>query len=470
MFYSTPCVNCNVIQELESSRDVCAIVNYEGRNSFMKVLGSNTHGPSNPTEISIHCTLSHKNILGIKALKTWDCSKISNGLGLLVEAADDCLIDWVRNKDIPFEKRLNYAFQCVCSVYELHKNRYLHLDIKPDNFVIINDIVKLTDFGFSRKSVDEKLRVRINHETIKHPYITSVYRAPEAWVTENEVVYTDKMDIFSLGLTLLAVLVSRQIYPVNINVFDDKQVGDFITNTIKEETFFRNMITGFFLVKNIGDRFNPLRDLIIRMLSYNPENRPSIEEVMKNPVWTDWQKPESAVVKKITPFVLTQKVLVTDIRQDVLYIINFYVNLLGDLPSSCMFLSVDLYYRCLSMINANTNQTIFTQRKYLSAVCTWLGILCNYTEDSKYYDLIVSTFPVSNKLMLDGVISEVIIYLGGVLQPDSYFDVAKNADELRVFVQEYLKQPERYVTMNFTITDQMKTNRHKFLSVKELNW
>ena len=40
----------------------------------------------------------------------------------------------------------------LCGVFSLHQRGYLHLDIKPDNFIVdSNGKIRLTDYGLSQK-------------------------------------------------------------------------------------------------------------------------------------------------------------------------------------------------------------------------------------------------------------------------------------------------------------------------------
>lgn len=57
-----------------------------------------------------------------------------------------------KNQDkITLENIKNYAISMFMSLHHLRKNKIIHADIKPDNFLLTLDLtkIKLTDFGTS---------------------------------------------------------------------------------------------------------------------------------------------------------------------------------------------------------------------------------------------------------------------------------------------------------------------------------
>lgn len=78
-----------------------------------------------------------------------------------------------KNQDkITLESIKQYAISMFMSLHELRKNKIIHADIKPDNFLLTQDLskIKLTDFG-TAFSVEE-------HTTEVEYLVARYYRAP----------------------------------------------------------------------------------------------------------------------------------------------------------------------------------------------------------------------------------------------------------------------------------------------------
>eukprot|EP01023_Acetabularia_acetabulum_P039121 TRINITY_DN37532_c0_g1_i1.p1 TRINITY_DN37532_c0_g1~~TRINITY_DN37532_c0_g1_i1.p1 ORF type:complete len:268 (-),score=24.54 TRINITY_DN37532_c0_g1_i1:1-756(-) len=110
---------------------------------------------------------------------------------------------WERNGplDIKWEGFAQIVFkQMVLGVHHCHKSGMVHCDIKPDNFLLGWDgLIKLTDFAFAQHvPKDQRLHVRIG---------TLYYMAPEVLQQD----YSYKADIYSLGVSLLYMLIGKRL-------------------------------------------------------------------------------------------------------------------------------------------------------------------------------------------------------------------------------------------------------------------
>ena len=70
------------------------------------------------------------------------------------------------------------------AIYHMHSNGIFHRDIKPENILLLNDHIKLADFGSCKGMFSE------------HPYTeyisTRWYRAPECLLTDGWYDYKVK--------------------------------------------------------------------------------------------------------------------------------------------------------------------------------------------------------------------------------------------------------------------------------------
>jgi len=140
----------------------------------------------------------------------------------------------------------------------IHENNIMHRDIKPSNILLMDNIAKLGDFG-----VAKALNSNLKHA--KTMVATPQYLAPEIINKQN---YSFKADIWSLGVTFFQLMYLT--YP-----FEGKT----------DEEMQKNIVAG--KRKEISNSYSydsKLVELINKMLSIRPEERPSAEEILDNTI------------------------------------------------------------------------------------------------------------------------------------------------------------------------------------------
>jgi serine/threonine protein kinase len=86
-----------------------------------------------------------------------------------------------------------YAQQIMRGVDHLHKHDIIHRDIKPENIIVVNGICKVTDFGWSIITTEER-------ETFCG---TLEYVSPEVAKGRK---YDHKIDAWSVGVLIYEML------------------------------------------------------------------------------------------------------------------------------------------------------------------------------------------------------------------------------------------------------------------------
>ena len=153
----------------------------------------------------------------------------------------------------------------------IHNEGICHKDIKSQNILLNGDefIVKICDFGLSSFN-----------ENIQSDYCgTKQYMAPEI-IMEKEYDGI-KADIFSLGVLLLNIMTNKFL-------FDDARV----TNNNTPQTLYdyirlkNNQIWKIGEAHGITGLSETFKQLFLKMVAFNPKERPSIEEILND----EWMK------------------------------------------------------------------------------------------------------------------------------------------------------------------------------------
>jgi len=153
---------------------------------------------------------------------------------------------------------LDWLMQISLALKYIHENNIMHRDIKPSNILLMDNIAKLGDFG-----VAKALNSNLKHA--KTMVATPQYLAPEIINKQN---YSFKADIWSLGVTFFQLMYLT--YP-----FEGKT----------DEEMQKNIVAG--KRKEISNSYSydsKLVELINKMLSIRPEERPSAEEILDNTI------------------------------------------------------------------------------------------------------------------------------------------------------------------------------------------
>lgn len=182
-----------------------------GREVALKVILAGNNWAANRRfllEASLTAKLKHPNIVQI-----FDFGRTQDGvLFLVMELLEgDTLENWVKkNGPLSVRQVLKIGRDLCGALSEAHTNQIIHRDIKPSN-IIVNMYAgagmnaKLIDFGLV-KSVDNNSHLSRTGTMLGTP----MYMAPEQ-ISATGV--DDRVDIYSLGLTLYYALTGLPPYP-----------------------------------------------------------------------------------------------------------------------------------------------------------------------------------------------------------------------------------------------------------------
>ena len=207
-------------------------------------------------EVEILSTLKHTNIIRYRG-----CTKQRKNLYILMDYADGgdlaTAIQKQGRNPFPEDQILDWFVQICLAMKYIHDRKILHRDMKPQNvFLSSGNIVKLGDFGIA-KTLDH------TGDMAKTAIGTPLYCSPEICIGKK---YNSKSDIWSLGCVLYELCTLRR-------PFTGRNVSDIMRNIISRTP------------RKIPSHYSSeMQQLIDIMLDKNPENRPTINDILKLPL------------------------------------------------------------------------------------------------------------------------------------------------------------------------------------------
>ncbi|XP_072819851.1 MAPK/MAK/MRK overlapping kinase isoform X8 [Vicugna pacos] len=209
----------------------------------------------------------------------------SGSLALICELMDMNIYELIQGRRHPLsEKKIaHYMYQLCTSLDHMHRNGIFHRDVKPENILIKQDVLKLGDFGSCRSVYS------------KQPYTeyisTRWYRAPECLLTDG--FYTYKMDVWSAGCVLYEVASLQPLFPGANELDQISRIHDIIgTPTEKTLAKFkqsRAMSFDFPFKKGSGiplltASLSPqCLSLLHAMVAYDPDERITAHQALQHP-------------------------------------------------------------------------------------------------------------------------------------------------------------------------------------------
>ena len=254
-------------------------------------------------EINISSRLKGRNIIRNHAL--YKASKGQNDYCLFVmEKANlsdlNKLNDYIKNKNLlrtiynPFNKNFNenllrlYIKQIVSGLETIRRYGLVHLDLKPQNFLVTYNLcIKLADYTLTKsiKDLEEKgNQVRVTAGT-------NGFLPPEYYSKKPvDIKMIDKVDIFELGASIYKLATDNYFLDV------PKDLNDKLKIKKVKNLYDRNMKRIDSLVNEGVDK--DFVNLLKKMLKFNPEDRIDFEFIYRN----KWVNKNSKEIDKILQY------------------------------------------------------------------------------------------------------------------------------------------------------------------------
>ncbi|CAI9158184.1 unnamed protein product [Rangifer tarandus platyrhynchus] len=209
----------------------------------------------------------------------------SGSLALICELMEMNIYELIRGIRHPLsEKKItHYMYQLCKSLDHMHRNGIFHRDVKPENILVKQHVLKLGDFG-SCRSVHSR-----------QPYTeyisTRWYRAPECLLTDG--FYGFKMDLWSAGCVLYEMASLQPLFPGANELDQISRIHD-VMGTPAEKTLTkfkqsRAMSFDFPFKKGSGiplltTSLSPqCLSLLHAMVAYDPDERITAHQALQHP-------------------------------------------------------------------------------------------------------------------------------------------------------------------------------------------
>jgi len=200
-------------------------------------------------ELDILQRANHPNVVKAIDLMVEECK-----VEVILELADSSLKKFKGDDDV----KLRYVFELLCGVNYLHINKIIHLDLKPDNLLIVNGVLKIADFGLATIVPNDKNQ----NDTV----MTAPYRPPEL-LKEQKVEYSYEVDIWSVGCIIYELYMEKYL-------FYDQSVFTF-----SKDDILKIASNPEYIVKKLGEIENKnIAHLIKKCLQINPSSRITAKE------------------------------------------------------------------------------------------------------------------------------------------------------------------------------------------------
>ncbi|KAL6058383.1 Protein kinase [Balamuthia mandrillaris] len=168
----------------------------------------------------------------------------------------------IQGTNLPEGHMSNICGQMLRGLHYLHKDNRVHRDIKSDNVLLNMDgVVKLADLGLCAEMSEEE-------DTVGGIAGSRYWMAPE--VIQRKP-YNCKADIWSLGAVLMEMMEKKPPY----------------YNQHSLKAMFDTATKGAPSLKNQSKYSTKLLDFLSLCCTFDPEKRPSAEELLKHPFITE---------------------------------------------------------------------------------------------------------------------------------------------------------------------------------------
>ena len=166
------------------------------------------------------------------------------------------------------EETCKYIFhQFILAIKAMHEKGICHRDIKLENTLFVGDeySFRLCDFGLSASFLDkDNQKIKLT-DRVGSPF----HFAPE--ILRGRNYDGEKIDIFCAGVSLICLMTGK------FGFYEASRSDDFYKLIIMKKTD-----DYWDILDKDGKLSNQFKDLYIKMVAFNPKDRPTINEILNS--------------------------------------------------------------------------------------------------------------------------------------------------------------------------------------------
>lgn len=197
-------------------------------------------------------------------------------------------------------------YQIMKCLKYMHSADLLHRDLKPSNILLNSEcLVEVADFGLARSV---RARNKDSAPILTEYVATRWYRAPEILLGSTK--YTKGVDMWSLGCILGEMYLAKPMFPGTSTLNQIERVLEVTGRPSRDDIVSLQSPQAGAIIdslritkkKSLNDMFPLLSveglDLLKKLLQFNPNKRPTIEQALKHPYVSQFHDEEEEITCK----------------------------------------------------------------------------------------------------------------------------------------------------------------------------
>ncbi|KNZ73455.1 Serine/threonine-protein kinase ppk23 [Termitomyces sp. J132] len=224
-------------------------------------------------------TCRHENVVGIREVVVGDTLTQVFVVMDFIEHDLKTLLTLMPSPFLQSETK-TLMLQLLSAVAHCHSNWILHRDLKTSNLLMNNrGTIKVADFGLARRYGDP-----IGVGGMTQLVVTLWYRAPE--ILLGATTYSTAIDMWSVGCIFAELLLKEPLFQAK----GELELISMIFKLLGPPT--QDSWPGYFLLPLAKTLTIAGIDLLMSLLTYDPERRITAEEALQHPYFTESPLPK----------------------------------------------------------------------------------------------------------------------------------------------------------------------------------